>query len=118
MIKVFWSNCVFKVSLLFFRHNVYSAYRCKEMESSVFNNSAGNVAAGKVYNVTTRKEIHSLLSEYKKRKQQRSMPGKIKKDRIAKFLPKKTHPKSDDPILNEVEKQQQSSILKVCREKA
>ncbi|XP_014676411.1 PREDICTED: brefeldin A-inhibited guanine nucleotide-exchange protein 3-like [Priapulus caudatus] len=66
----------------------------------------------KVYNVTTRKEIHSLLSEYKKRKQQRSMPGKSRKDRIAKFLPKKTHPKSDDPILNEVEKQQQSSILK------
>jgi len=73
------------------------------------------VAGGddRVYSVVTDRTIRSLMSEYKKHKQVHTMPTFVKATR-SRLPPKKESDKDscNDPIEQEIEKQQKSSIMK------
>ena len=53
-----------------------------------------------------------MMTEYKKRKQQQTMPAFVKAQR-SKPLKKIQRPKSLDPVDKQIDEQQQTSIMKV-----
>ena len=69
----------------------------------------------KVYTVATEKTIKSLMSEYKKRKQVHSMPRFVKATRSRPAPERPDRARSSDPVEQQIEEQQLSSIMKVGR---
>ena len=62
----------------------------------------------RVYTVATDKTINQVMTEYRKRKQAKSMPSSSRQK------PQQVGKASTNPIDREIEEQQRSSIMKVC----
>ncbi|XP_029652523.1 brefeldin A-inhibited guanine nucleotide-exchange protein 3 isoform X1 [Octopus sinensis] len=69
---------------------------------------------GRVYTVATDKFIKNLMTEYKKRKQQHSMPAFVKATKVdqSKHSEATVPPTPREPVAQEIEKQQKFSIMK------
>lgn len=69
---------------------------------------------GKIYTVATERTIQNLMLEYKKRKQQRSMPSREhSRNKSMKGAALGSSTNSSDPVPDEIDNQRRASIMKV-----
>ena len=75
--------------------------------------STTNLDTDRVYTVATDRTLKSVMSEYKKRKQQHTMPAFVKAARSRPKPRRKSRVHAGDAVENKIDEEQKLSITKV-----
>ncbi|KAK7074357.1 hypothetical protein SK128_024755, partial [Halocaridina rubra] len=81
--------------------------------ADVGDSGVASLAGGQqsVYRVVTEREVANLITDYRRRKNQHSLPSTQHEKRVNPFLDKKT-PRTIEPVPPEIEEQRTTSLMK------